>query len=141
MTLVLKSPPADARDARNLSSVPGSGRSPREGIGNLLQYSCLENSMDRGTWQATVHGVEESDMSECVCVYTHTHTHTHTLAESDMTACTCTHTHTHAHMNTGPGALWGWCGQTHLSLLSSCHGPCPHPAGVRCLAGRYSYRS
>ena len=38
-------------------SMPGSGRSPREGNGNLLQYSCLENPMDRGTWQATVHGV------------------------------------------------------------------------------------
>ena len=75
VALVVKNPPANAKDARNLSSIPGSGRSSREGIGNLLQYSCLENSMDRGTWQAIVHGVEESDMSECVCVYTHTHTH------------------------------------------------------------------
>ena len=41
-------------------SIPGSGRSPGEGSGNPLQYSCLENSMDRGVWQATVHGVTNS---------------------------------------------------------------------------------
>ena len=40
--------------------IPGSGRSPREGIGYPLQYSCLENSMDRGAWKATVHGVTKS---------------------------------------------------------------------------------
>ena len=45
--------------------IPGSGRSPGIGIGNPLQYSCLENSMDRGAWWVAVHGVsEESDMTE-----------------------------------------------------------------------------
>ena len=44
--------------------IPGSGRSPGEGNGNLLQYSCLENSMDRGTWWAAVHGVTELDMTK-----------------------------------------------------------------------------
>ena len=44
--------------------IPGSGRSPREGNGNPLQYSCLKNSMDRGAWQATVHGVTETDTTE-----------------------------------------------------------------------------
>ena len=44
--------------------IPGSGRSPREGHGNPLQYSCLENSMDRGAWWATVHGVAELDMTK-----------------------------------------------------------------------------
>ena len=43
--------------AGDLGSIPGSGRSPGEGNGNPLQYSCLENSMDRGSWQATVYGV------------------------------------------------------------------------------------
>ena len=46
-----------ACNAEDPSSILGSGRSPGEGNGNPLQYSCLENSMDRGAWQATVHGV------------------------------------------------------------------------------------
>ena len=54
---VVKNPPANAGDP---GSVPGSGRSPGEGNSNLLQYSCLENSMDRGTGQATVHGISKS---------------------------------------------------------------------------------
>ena len=44
----------------DLGSIPGLGRSPGGGDGKPLQYSCLENSMDRGTWQATVHGVAKS---------------------------------------------------------------------------------
>ena len=58
VSLVVKNLLANARDA---DSIPGSGRSPGEGNGNPLQYSCLENPMDRGTWWATVHGVAESD--------------------------------------------------------------------------------
>ena len=50
----VKNPPANAGDA---CSIPGPGRSPGEGNGNLLQYSCLGNPIDRGAWQATVHGV------------------------------------------------------------------------------------
>ena len=46
-----------ARNAGDLSSIPGSGRSPGVGNGNPLQYYCLENPKDRGAWQATVHGV------------------------------------------------------------------------------------
>ena len=48
---------ASARNVGDLGLIPGSGRSPGEGNGNPLQYSCLENSMDRGAWWATVHGV------------------------------------------------------------------------------------
>ena len=58
--LVLKNPPANAGDIRVMGSVPGSGRSPGGGHGNPLQYSCLENLMDRGAWRATVHGVAKS---------------------------------------------------------------------------------
>lgn len=56
---------ANARDIRDLDSVPGSGRSPDGGNGNSFQYSWLGNSMDRGALLATVHGVgKESDMTE-----------------------------------------------------------------------------
>ena len=51
---------ANAGDAEDSGSIPGLGRSPREGNGNPLQYSCLENPMDGGAWQATVHGVAKS---------------------------------------------------------------------------------
>ena len=51
---------ASAHDVGDLGLIPGSGRSPREGNGNLLQYSCLENSMDGRAWWATVHGVAKS---------------------------------------------------------------------------------
>ena len=47
-------------NAGDLGSIPGSGRSPGEGNGDPLQYSCLENSMDRGTWRAIVHGITKS---------------------------------------------------------------------------------
>ena len=48
------------RNAGDVDSIPGLGGSPREGHGNLLQYSCLENPMDRGAWWATVHEVAKS---------------------------------------------------------------------------------
>ena len=52
---LVKNSPARARYAKDVGSIPGSGRSPGEGNGNPLQYSCLGNPMDRGTWWATVH--------------------------------------------------------------------------------------
>ena len=57
----------------DLGLIPGLGRSPREGNGNPLQYSSLENSMVRGAWQATVHGVsKESDTTEQLSTHIHT---------------------------------------------------------------------
>ena len=93
---VVKNLPTDARDARHMGSIPGSGRSPGEGNGNPLQYSCLENFMDKGAWRATVHGV----------------------AKSQKWLNTDTHPNTHAHKSTnkvwaiskGKSSLKIWCG-------------------------------
>ena len=60
VVLGVKNPPADAGNIRDLSSVPGLGKSPGGGHGSLIQYSCLENPMDRGAWRATVHRVAKS---------------------------------------------------------------------------------
>ena len=57
---MVKNPPANEGDMRDADSIPGSERSPGGGYGNPLQYSCLENPMDRGAWQAKVHGVAKS---------------------------------------------------------------------------------
>ena len=66
-----------ASSVGNLGSIPASGRFPREGNGNPLQYSCPENTMDRGTWWATVHGVAGLDMTQWltlslsyICIFT-----------------------------------------------------------------------
>ena len=61
---VVKNWPANTGDIRDVGLIPGSGRSPREGDGNPLQYSCLENPMERGAWWATIQRVAESDMTE-----------------------------------------------------------------------------
>ena len=68
---MIKNLPANAGDARDMDLIPGLGRSPRGGNGNPLQYSCLENFMDRGAWRATW-SRKELDMTE------HMHTLTHT---------------------------------------------------------------
>ena len=60
MSQWFKNPPANARDPREAGAIPASGRPPGEGNGNPLQYSCLENPIDRGAWWATVHGVTKS---------------------------------------------------------------------------------
>ena len=80
---VVKNLPANARDA---GLIPGSGRSPGEGNGNPFQYSCLENSMDRGAWRATVHGVTRSQTRlrnwTHICTDTDTQTHRHTYTRA-----------------------------------------------------------
>ena len=74
MALVVKNPPANARDLRDTGSIPGSGRSPGGGHGNPLQYSCQENPIDRAAWRATVHrvaksrkGLKQPSMHSCGC--------------------------------------------------------------------------
>ena len=61
---MVKKPPANAGDVRDVGSIPGSGRSPEDGYGNAFQYSCLESPMGRGVWQATVHSIAEWDTTE-----------------------------------------------------------------------------
>ena len=60
VALMVKNSPANAGDVRDTGSIPGSGRFPGGGPGNPLQYSCLENPMDRGAWWAMVHRVAQS---------------------------------------------------------------------------------
>ena len=74
---VVKNPPASAGDTRDVGSIPGLGRSSAGENGNPLQYSCLENPMDRGACQAMVHRVAKSQtqfkpLSMHACSYTHT---------------------------------------------------------------------
>ena len=66
---VVKNPPANAGDSGDRNSIPGSGRSPGGGNGNPLQYSCLENSMDGGTWWPPVRGVAELDTTKQLSTY------------------------------------------------------------------------
>ena len=77
MALVVKNPLANAGDVRDTGSIPGSGRSLEGGPSNPLQYSCLENPMDRGAWWAnSPWGRKKLDTNEATS-HTHTHTHTH----------------------------------------------------------------
>ena len=59
---MVKNLPANTGDARDMGSIPGLGRYREVGNGKPVQYSCLENSMDREVWQATVHGVAKSQI-------------------------------------------------------------------------------
>ena len=77
VALVVKNPSASAGDVRDVGLTPGLGRSPGGGHGNPLEYSCLQNPMDRGAWQATVHRAAECQMC---------------LKQLSMNACTRIHT-------------------------------------------------
>ena len=71
--------PSNSGYTRDTDLIPGSGRSPGVGNGNPLQYSCLENPMDRGVWQATVYGVAKNGTQFSMHVDACTRTHTDTL--------------------------------------------------------------
>ena len=79
-------------NAEDTSSIPGSGRSPGDGNDNPLQNPCLENPMDRGTWQAAVHGVaKESDMTKQLSIHVCVHIYIYTYI-------TCIYIHTHIYV-------------------------------------------
>ena len=68
LALLEKNLPASAGDIRDVGSIPGLGRYPEGGHGNPLRYSCLENPIDRGAWQATVHSITESDTTDMITI-------------------------------------------------------------------------
>ena len=78
---MVKNLPANAGDIRDAGLIPGSGRSPAGGNGNPLQYSCLENPMDRRAWWAMVRGITESDTTEAT---SHTHTQGKEVNENNL---------------------------------------------------------
>ena len=79
---VLKNLPADAGDTGDVSLIPGSGRSSGLEYGNPHQYSCLENSMDRGAWKATVHGVAKGWTQLSTCTHMHFSYYSHNTASA-----------------------------------------------------------
>ena len=120
VALVVKNPAANKGDARDAGSIPGSGRSAVGGHGTGLQYSCLENPMDRGAWQATVHRVTKSWTP---------------LKRFSM----CTHAHTRAGTHTGTGNQTKICLNLRVCLgpaaplLLPFQGPLPRLACIICL--------
>ena len=90
MALMVKNLPANSGDVRDAGLIPGSGRTPGGGNSYPLQYSCLGNSMDRGTWQARVHEVSKLDMTE--------HAHTRNTPKCLMSSSTDFHSLAPSHV-------------------------------------------
>ena len=85
---VVKNPPANARDTRDPGSIPGSGRSPGEGNGHPLQYSCLAIPWTEEPSRLQSRGSQRAGHDwECACTHTHTHTHTHSFTEEVCQPC------------------------------------------------------
>ena len=85
---MVKNPPANTGDSRDSSRISGLGRFPGVGNSNLFQYSCLENSKDRGAWQATVHEVAELDATEHMRVPSPSPRHTHNVKKQPKNVIT-----------------------------------------------------
>ena len=81
---MIKNVPANEGHAKDMGLIPGSRRSPGGGHGNPFQFSCLENSMDRGAWRAIVHRVAELDTTESICTHTYTHTNKNNNLQGDI---------------------------------------------------------
>ena len=90
VTLVVKNPPANSGDIRDEGSIPVSVRSPGEGNGNPLYYSCLENPMDRDAQQGTIHGVTKSQMQlKGLSTQALMHSHRGSLVARETSRGTC----------------------------------------------------
>ena len=93
-------------------SIPGSGRSPGEGNGNPLEYSCLKNPTDRGAWHNSPWGCKELDMTErlsvhtTACAHTHTRTHTHTHTHAPRECLTVSHAAQQDSVRPQCGLIW-----------------------------------
>jgi len=86
---VVKNSPANAGDARDMGSIPGSGRSLGGGNGNPLQYSCLENPIERSVMGYSPWSQKEVDTTEHTRAHTHTHTHTRARAHTHTAVFNC----------------------------------------------------
>ena len=111
---MVKNLPANVGDERVAGLIPGSGRLPRVGKGSPLQYSCLENSLERGAWQA----VQSMELQRVRLSWVRAHTHTHAHAHTH----THTHTHTEAALNLHPPGLETSADKENLFLNSSSEG-------------------
>ena len=121
VVLLVKNPPANAGDIRDAGLIPGSERSPGGGHGNPLQYSCLENSMDRGAWWATVHCV----IKNWTCLkQLSIHAHTISLYSTSRSHMQSRNSDTNGeskHMNVKGKGRIGWTGRWdwHISTTDT----------------------
>ena len=107
---MVKSPPADARDIRDMGLISGLGRSPGGGHGSPLQCSCLENPMDRKTWQAMVHRVAKSQ-TQLKRLSTHAYPiHIYMCVYIDVCVCVCVYNKQTYYKALGHRLmqLWSW---------------------------------
>ena len=105
---VVKNPSANGGD---VDLIPGSGRSPGEGNGNPIQYSCLGNPMDRGAWWATIHEVAKSQiwLSDWAHVFVCAHTHTHTPVQPlSPESCLFVMTQSFSVLSPDSSEKWRW---------------------------------
>ena len=115
MALAVKNPPANAGDIRDAVSVPELGRSPGEEHGNPLQYSCLENPLDRRAWPVTAHGVAKSQ-SQLKRLSTHARPLSHLGWGRLVASNPYTHTHTHTHKELVLFRLGGGIGKDNVCV-------------------------
>ena len=119
VALVVKNLPASAGDIRDAGLVPGLGRSPGGEHGNPLQYSCLENPMDRGAWLATVHRAAKS-WTRLKRLSTHSRVEDKKLRTSEAEGCSPRDAHAQPTVTVDPTAWGRWDPVDQVSVLAGC---------------------